>query len=146
MIVIADSNIIISALISPRGSIAYIFKEKSNIQFIAPDYLLEEVYEHWSKISKTSSLSRLELIKEFDFYKKRIVFTNVENIPKNHKLKAYEIVKDIDKYDTPFVSLYLYKKHKIWTGDKILIKGLLAKGYDICVTTAQLKQKIYKKK
>jgi len=145
MIVIADSNIIISALINPVGSIATIFKEKSNIQFIAPDYLLEEVYEHWSKISKISSLSKKELIKELDFYKKRISFIEIEKIPKKHVVKSYDIVKDIDPDDFHFLALHLYKKHKIWTGDKILIKGLLAKGYDICVTTAELKRKIYKK-
>jgi len=146
MIVIADSNIIISALINPEGSIASIFKEKSNIQFIAPDYLLVEVYEHWSKIAKYSLLSKMELIKELDFYKKRITFYSPNEIPKKHRTTAYKIIKDIDLDDTPFVSLYFYKKHKIWTGDKILIKELLAKGYDICITTAELKRKIYKKK
>jgi len=145
MIVIADSNIVISALISPTGSIASIFKEKSNIQFIAPDYLLVEVYEHWNKISKISPLSKKELVKEFDFYRKRISFVEIEKISNKYLNKAYEILKDIDPNDFYFLALYLYKKHKVWTGDKILIKGLLAKGYDICITTKELKQKIYKK-
>jgi len=109
MIVIADSNIIVSALINPKGSIATIFKEKSNIQFIAPDYLLVEVYEHWNKISKHSSFSKLELIKELDFYKKRINFYSPKEIPKKHRTRAYEIVKNIDLDDTSFVSLHLYK-------------------------------------
>jgi len=146
MIVIADSNIIISALINPKGSIAEIFKEKSNIQFIAPDFLLIEVYEHWAKVSKASPLPKLELIKEMDFYRKKITFTKVEDIPKKLLSKADEILKDIDKKDASFFALHLYKKHKVWTGDKVLIKGLLAKGYDICVTTAELKRKIYLKK
>jgi len=47
MIVITDSNIIVSALISSAGVVASIFKEKSNLQFIAPTQLLEEVNEHW---------------------------------------------------------------------------------------------------
>jgi hypothetical protein len=43
------------------------------------------------------------------------------------------------------VALHLFKKHKIWTGDKVLINGLQSKGYDICVTTTELKTKMYKK-
>ena len=41
----------------------------------------------------------------------------------------------IDNYDSNF----------IWTGDKILMNGLKEKGYDICVTTKEIKTKTYKK-
>ena len=46
MIVITDSNIIISALIKPNGIIAKVFKSKSQIQFYAPSFLKDEIYEH----------------------------------------------------------------------------------------------------
>jgi len=39
----------------------------------------------------------------------------------------------------------LQYKHKIWTGDKVLINGLKEKGLDICVTTEELILKRYKK-
>jgi len=45
-----------------------------------------------------------------------------------------------------FVALNLYKKHKIWTSDKVLIKGLEKKGYKMCITTKELKSKLYKKR
>jgi len=146
MIVIADSNIIISALISPKGSIASVLKDKSNIQFIAPDYLLTEVCEHWEKIVESTTLSKHGLFEEFYFYRSKITFISVTSVPKKHRDDAAEIVKDIDIDDAPFVSLHFYKKHKLWTGDKALINGLKAKGYDICVTTAELRQKLYKNK
>jgi len=145
MIVIADSNIIFSALISPKGNIASILKERSNMQFIAPTYLLDEVFEHWDKIVEYSVLSVRELHKELYFYKAKIIFTELENIPKKHVVKAAQIIKDIDADDLDFIALYLHKKHKLWTGDKKLINGLKAKGYDICVTTAELKKLIYKR-
>jgi len=132
-------------LISPNGSVAFIFKEKSNLQFIAPEYLLEEVMNHWNIIVKYSSLSVRELFEELNFYKIRITFIETENIPKNIVKEAYKVVKDIDEDEADFVALHLYKKHKLWTGDKKLINGLKAKGYDICVTTDELKQKLYKK-
>jgi len=122
-----------------------IFKEKSSLQFTAPSQLLEEVQEHWNIIVNASSLSARELFAELSFYKTRISFTDVTIIPNKYVAKAHYVVKDIDEDDLDFVALHLYKKHKLWTGDKKLIKGLLAKGYDICVTTEELKQKLYKK-
>jgi len=110
MIVITDSNIIYSALISPNGSIASIFKEKSNLQFIAPEYLLEEVKVHWDLIVKTSPLSVRELFEELNYYKTRITFTQTDNIPKKIAKEAYKVVRDIDVDDADFVALHLYKK------------------------------------
>lgn len=69
MIVIADSNIFISALITPNGVVASVLAEKSRI----------------------------------------------------------------------------YKKYKIWTGDNALANALKEKGYDICITTTELRHKLYKK-
>jgi len=146
MIVIADSNIIVSALISPRGGIASVLKGKSITQFIAPSYLLAEVYEHWDIIVRSTLLSSHELFEELTFYQTKITFIEAHDVPKNKRDEAHKLVKDIDIDDLPFVALYLYKKHKIWTGDKKLIKGLTAKGYGhIFITTAQLKEKMYKR-
>lgn len=64
MIVITDSNIIISALISPSGVVSSIFKEKSNFQFTAPDFLKDEIDFHWRKIEQHTPLSHNELKKE----------------------------------------------------------------------------------
>ena len=51
MIVIADSNIFFGALITPNGELATILKDK-NMQFLAPDYIIEEVKEHLDIIQK----------------------------------------------------------------------------------------------
>lgn len=50
MILITDSNIIFSALIKPNGVVASILKTEKKIQFVAPDYLLEEIDEHLPEI------------------------------------------------------------------------------------------------
>ena len=55
MILITDSNLIISALITPNGAIASIIKAKHNFQFIAPDFVFEEIDEHWDKIKSLAS-------------------------------------------------------------------------------------------
>ena len=145
MILITDSNIIYSALINPNGTIAIIFKQKSNLQFTAPDYLIQEVKEHWDKILEFTPLSKKELQLEWEFLKKKIKFIKTDDISKKDIKKSLEIVRDVDYYDTFFVALHFHTGHKIWTGDKELIKGVTAKGYDIFITTEELKEKLYKK-
>ena len=51
MIVIADSNIFFGSLIAPSGELASILKDK-NMQFMAPDYIIEEVKDHLDTIKK----------------------------------------------------------------------------------------------
>ena len=147
MIVISDTNIIYSCFYKPNGVIASILKnEKSKLQFIAPDFLLEEVEEHLSEIMEDNHLTKLQtrtLLKEFT---KNIVFYKVDDIPKKHIDKAQKIVKNIDPDDYPFIALHLQKGHKIWTCDLRLIKGLIEEGVDICITTKELKEKIQKTK
>ena len=45
MILITDSNLIVSALITPHGAIASIIKAKHNFQFIAPDFIFDEIIQ-----------------------------------------------------------------------------------------------------
>ena len=46
MIVIADTNIFYSALITPTRTIAKILDERKKIQYFVPDFLIKEVKEH----------------------------------------------------------------------------------------------------
>ncbi len=145
MIVIADSNLIISSLYVPNGVVAKILKTEKNIQFIAPDFIFTEISNHLSEIVSKTNKTKKELNLELKAIVQKIKFVPVSEIPILKIKQAINIVKDIDIDDTFFVALHLHKKHKIWTGDKVLINGLKAKGYDICVTTAELKTKFYKK-
>lgn len=145
MIVISDSNILMSGLYNPNGTIVKILTSKSKIQFLAPQYLFEEIKEHWSSIEKFSVLNKVQLKNEFKTLKGKLKVVSIGEIPRKTLMEAYEVVKDIDENDTYFVAMHLFEKHKIWTGDIHLIKGLLKKGYDICVTTEELKKFLYKK-
>jgi hypothetical protein len=147
MIVISDTNIIYSCFYKPEGVIATILKdENKKLQFIAPDYLLDEVYEHLPKIMEKNHLTKRQanaMLKEFI---KNITFYKLATLPDKAIAKAKEVVKDIDPDDYPFVALHFEKGHKIWTCDTILAEGLKEKGYDICISTKSLKTKTYKKK
>ncbi len=145
MIVISDSNIIFSAIITPKGIIASILSEETKIQLIAPSYLLEEIEKHSNKICDYLDIEKNEFKKRLKLYTSRIKFIDSEKIPKKYISEALEIVSSIDYDDFVFVALNRYKKYKLWTGFESLIKGLKLKGYDICITTSELKNHIYKK-
>ena len=136
MIVISDTNIIYSCFYSRKGVIATILNDKKkSIQFIAPDYLLDEVKEHLPEIMEDNNLTKAEAI----------TFFKVDDIPQKYIDKAEEIAQSIDPDDFPFIALHLEKGHKIWTCNFKLINGLKEMGYDICVTTKDIKEKRYKK-
>jgi predicted nucleic acid-binding protein len=45
-------------------------------------------------------------------------------------MKAWELCKDVDEKDMMFVALALELDALLWTTDKKLATGLLAKGFD----------------
>ena len=48
--------------------------------------------------------------------------------------KAYELCRDVDEKDTPFVALSLEFEIPLLTNDKVLCEGLKKKGFDNFVT------------
>jgi len=68
------------------------------------------------------------------------MFVSEELISKRSWNKAFALTKDIDEDDTPFVALAIELNAKLWTGDKVLSKGLAKKDSDIIVTMADLKK------
>ena len=146
MVVISDSNIIFSCLYAPEGVVASILTaKKQKIQFIAPLFLLEEVKEHLPTIIENTHRTKKEILSLIKKFTKNIIFYNESDISIPNIRKAAEIVATIDTEDAPFVELYLETGHKIWTLDKVLSNGLKKKGYDICISTKELKERLYKK-
>ena len=147
MIVISDTNIIFSCFYTPNGAMATILKiEKNKLQFIAPSYLLEEVKEHLPILMERNHLTKkkaLDILKEAT---KNIAFYDLEEIKKKNREKAAEVAKDIDPDDYLFIALHFETGHKIWTCDAKLANGLKEKGYDMCITTNEIREKTYKKK
>ena len=152
MIVIADTNIFYSALITPTGTIAKILDERKKIQYFIPDYLIGEVKEHLPDIQRylekfrQVKKSKQQLMAEFALLLEGITIIPISKIKKEYVNKALGIVKDIDEKDYPFIALHFEIKHKIWTVDERLIKGLTEKGYKhIFITTEEMQAKTYKK-
>ena len=89
-----------------------------------------------------SKIKARTLLKEFT---KNITFYKMDDILDEYIEKAHKIVENIDPDDYPFVALHLEQGNKIWTCDIKLINGLLEEGYNICITTEELRAKTYKK-
>ena len=142
MIVIADSNIFYSALIAPNGEIATILKDR-NMQFIAPDFIIEEVIKAGWRKDKTEK----KILAELKQLLEKITIIPLDEITKKNLQDAFEIVKDVDKDDYAFVAVHLQFKHKIWSRDEALIKGLTEKGYGhFFISTDEVRKHLYKKR
>ncbi|WP_454981470.1 PIN domain-containing protein [Capnocytophaga granulosa] len=142
MIVIADSNIFYSALIAPNGEIATILKDR-NMQFIAPDFIIEEVIKAGWRKDKTEK----KILAELKQLLEKITIIPLDEITKKNLQDAFEIVKDVDKDDYAFVAVHLQFKHKIWSRDEALIKGLTEKGYGhFFISTDEVRRHLYKKR
>lgn len=130
MIVIADSNIFFASLIAPTGEIATILKDK-NMQFLAPDYIIEEVKDHIDIIQKKrkKNKTKRQISVDLDLLLKNITIIPLEELSNKNIQKAFSIVKDIDEDDYAFIAMHLQYKHKIWSRDEELINGLTEMGY-----------------
>lgn len=148
MIVIADSNIFFGALITPNGELATILKDK-NMQFLAPDYILEEVKEHLDIIQekRKKDKTKRKILADLALLIKNITIVPLEELTKENIQKAFSIVKDVDEDDYAFIAMHLQYKHKIWSRDEELINGLTEKGYgDFFISTDEVRKHLYKKK
>ena len=89
------------------------------------------------------NISKLEekyLLESQRLVYKNINFIDEAQIPKDYRLKAYELVNDIDFNDIVFVALNEFQESILWTGDKVLMKGLKAKDYKRIISTEELVQ------
>lgn len=126
--VVVDTNLIFSALISKASKIREILFE-SNMTFFSPNFLITEIYTHKDKLLQSSNLSESEFYLYFNGIIERINFIPTDFIGIESKQKAYDLCKDVDIKDTPFIALSIELGIPLWTGDKKLKDGLRLKGY-----------------
>lgn len=136
---VVDSNIIISGLITPNGTISkLILKDLSGAKLVCPGFLFNEVISKFEKIKKITKLNE-DQVKELVYrLVKRIDFIDNELIDFEYQRQAYELVKEIDKKDLLFVALALQTGFELWTGDKKLQKGLRKLGFKSVIDTKDL--------
>ena len=129
MIVVVDTNILFSALLkTPNKFAETIFL--SDDTFHAPAQVVFELFRHRYKIMKASHLDDDVVFELLSLLAKRINIVEERKINDAPLQKAYALCKEIDVEDTIIVALALQLEAHLWTGDKKLLKGLTAKGFD----------------
>jgi predicted nucleic acid-binding protein len=132
--IVADTNILISALLKDHTVHARLIKSKSfSIYF--PEYGLKEIEKYRSYIVAKRKKNSQYLSLEFS---ERYIMEEIKIAPFDlycQKIKdASEIMKEIDEKDAPILALALQLCCPIWSNDKHFKRQKTAKVY----TTADL--------
>ncbi len=142
MKLVVDTNIVFSALLNPQSAIEILTTIQDDLIFFAPDLFKEELKRYSSRIAAYSKLGQNNLFIIEALVLSTINFISEELISDQSWRQAISLTQGIDEDDTPFVALGIELNAKLWTGDKILSKGLAKKGLDLTITTADLKKLI----
>ncbi len=142
MIVIIDTNIIFSTLLNSNSAVGnLLFNSDRCFEFYSCSYMRFEIDKHWEKIKKISKLSdeQLQISKQQVFSK--LKFIDEAIIPESVWLKSEKTVRNIDPDDIAFVALTTFLKGTLWTGDKVLYKGLTESKFRKVINTQELLEK-----
>lgn len=100
MHLIVDTNIIISGLITPNGTIAdLIFNKLEKSILISPRFMFDELQDKSNKILSITGFTEDYLKELFYIIRKKIEFIDDELITFENQKRAYQLVHDIDKKD-----------------------------------------------
>ena len=139
MRLIVDANIVFSGILNSKGKIGdLLINSRKYLEFIAPNFLREEIFKHYPRLCKISGLTS-EQVRESEFQVcKDITFISEEQIRLSTWLESEKLVADIDPKDTHYVAYSKDFRCKIWSGDKELMNGLSKKGFTNFITTDEL--------
>ncbi len=138
MIIIPDSNILISALINVTGKEFRILTQSPQIEFKAPSYLIEEILSKQDKINRVRLNKHIDPENTLSVLLQHISISNSKKMPGKIIYNAKELVSDIDIKDVLFMEFVLYFNGMLWTGDLKLLRGLKRKGFTKIITTNDL--------
>jgi predicted nucleic acid-binding protein len=139
MKVVVDTNIVFSAILNSNGKIGDLLLNSGKlIDFYSVDYLRYEIGKHYEKLGKISKRPVDKIVSAEYFITREIKFISEEQISEDIWRSAYNLVKNVDLDDIAFVALSKHLRCKLWTGDGILIRGLIKNGFKNTIITDQL--------
>lgn len=97
-----------------------------------------EINKHWERLKEISKLSNEQLEASQLQVLSKINFINEELIDIDIWLAAEELTKGIDVDDTDFVAMTIFLDGYLWTGDKVLYRGLRRRKFNRVLNTAEL--------
>lgn len=139
MKIVVDTNIIFSTLLNSNSIIGdLLFNSNNHFEFYSCSYMRYEIQKHWERLKKISKLSDDQLLVSYIQVLTKLKFINEEIIPVETWLASEQITKGIDIDDTDFVALTKFLKATLWTGDKVLYKGLKKLDFKKLLNTTEL--------
>lgn len=128
MQIVIDTNMIFSLLLGKNSRLRDIFFDAAHT-FFAPNYIIGELFEKKEKIMKCSAMPEAEVYELLYRILSRIKFVAEEFVASEKKLQAFNLCKDIDEDDIPFIALAIQLDAPLWTGDKRLKESLSRQGF-----------------
>lgn len=139
MKIVVDTNIVFSALLNTNSVIGDIlFNSDKYFDFYSCSYMRFEIQKHWNRLKKISKLSDDQLHVSYTQILSKIKFINEEIIPEETWLSSEGIAKKFDADDVDFIALTKFLKATLWTGDKVLYKGLKNHDFKKVINTKEL--------
>ncbi len=139
-LLILYTNIVFSSLISYKKVSSYFNIISEKVLLVTCSSLIQEIEEHWGRISAFSGLPIEVLIARLNFIKSQVYFFDLDEIPDDIMEESKRIGNQVDQDDIHFIALSLHFGGPIWTGDKRLKRGLEKQGYFICLSTDEVIQ------
>lgn len=134
MKIVIDANILFSAFLSKNSHYRdLLFNDRYT--FYSPNFVFLEIFRHKGKILKCTKEPEEEVYGFLEKILKKINFVNENLVSTANYEVAYDLCKDIDEDDTPFVALAIEIRGKLLTGDEKLKRALKNKGFNQFLTT-----------
>jgi putative PIN family toxin of toxin-antitoxin system len=127
--IVADANILFSAFLSRNSKYRDLLFDET-YEFYSPNFVFLEIFKHKEKILKCSKETEEDIYGFMGKVLKRIHFVREEVVTIENYTKAYDLCKEIDEDDAPFIALALEINGYLLTGDDKLKRGLKIKGFD----------------
>lgn len=127
--IIIDTNIFFSALLSERSRFAEIIQRSDETFFIC-EYVIVELFKHKERIAARSKLSADDLLIIYYLLLRKVTIFKEDLISLPNRRIAQTLCQGVDDNDIPHVALTLELSGLLWTGDRKLKTGLLARGFN----------------
>ncbi len=127
--IIVDTNLIFAALIPKASRIREVLFD-NKYTFFCPNFVISEIFLHKEKLIRYSKLNDQEFYLYLNGIIECINFIPNGFISKDSRQMAYDLCKDVDLKDLPFVAMSIEMKCPFWTGDKKLKEALRIKKWN----------------
>jgi predicted nucleic acid-binding protein len=127
--IVVDTNILFSALLRTDAEFAQVLFESTRDFFIC-ETTLTELFRRKEKLVLRTRMDADGLAQAYHLLLRQVRLYRESWIPAACWSKAHALCAQVDADDAPQVALVLAMDGLLWTGDKALKAGLLAKGFD----------------